>query len=191
MLLGIVGCSSPKVEYIYAPKLKTQSVYLSSSYFLYNLASLKEALFPNLESTNTYGANPYAIAGVPNLQHLSLKSTCFTKNVSFCNAFYDGKEINLIWLELTDEPNESFAIKKWNPTNAYLTDSSSLVNEGESYANNYEKFLDKFKTGIVDKLTDRTGLGALTISLNSTLVSQLSTDIKSLITSKNWNIASV
>jgi hypothetical protein len=124
------------------------------------------------------------------LKHLQIPSVVFVSGKGDY-MFADGKAVNMIWMELSNNPNAAFQIRKWNPTNAYLTDSSSLVEEGEPYANNYEKFIDKFKSGIVDKLTDRTGLGALTMSLNSTLVTKLTDEVKLLVKNKNWNIASV
>jgi hypothetical protein len=182
------GCA--KLKKINLPKLTKQDHYSANIYILNNLPKLEEALLPSLTYMRQYQAGGYCMIGLPNLKHLQINSAVFVAQRGDY-MFADGKAVNMIWMELSNNPNAAFQIRKWNPTNAYLTDSSSLVEEGEPYANNYEKFIDKFKSGIVDKLTDRTGLGALTMSLNSTLVTKLTDEVKLLVKNKNWNIASV
>lgn len=177
-------CNS--ITKITAPKLKKQYWYTNESSIINNLPELEECLMPELEYTKTYSAPPYAYYQLPKLKHISFKSTSIPTH-----SFRDGTTVNLIWIELTDNPNNSFGLGYWNPTNALSSESNSLVDEGEEFTNNLEKFKYKFQTSIAEKLTDRTGTSALTITLNSNVINALTDEIKQIITNKNWNIASL
>jgi hypothetical protein len=46
----------------------------------------------------------------------------------------------------------NFSLRNWNPTNALQVDSSSLVYEGEPFANNLEKLLYNIREHIAANL---------------------------------------
>ena len=85
----------------------------------------------------------------------------------------------------------SLNFSSWNPTEALLTTSTSLVEEGESFASNREKLLYNIRTYIAARLKDMTGLTAPTFKFGADLKTAITEDAETLaaFTSKNFNIA--
>lgn len=68
-----------------------------------------------------------------------------------------------------------------------------LVEEGEPFANNREKFLYNFEKYIVDKLADNSESGlSFTLTLKSAVYNVVSAtqSITDKLTAKHWNLAS-
>ena len=97
---------------------------------------------------------------------------------------------NLIDIEL-GAINQSFVISSWNPLNALSSSSSSLIDPGETFANNLEKFLYNVRNHIASNLPDRTGLAALTITFHANVKAAINADTATAnaFTNKNWTIA--
>lgn len=118
---------------------------------------------------------------------------------------------NLIHIEFVNKATNTF-LNSWIPTYALLTEDlveettaddgtvtttttlkNSLVEEGEPFTCNLEKFLWNFQTYIADRVADRTGQGALTLTLSSAvygvLQNQEGQTILATLTNKNWTVA--
>ena len=79
----------------------------------------------------------------------------------------------------------------WNPTEALRTDSTSLVEEGESFSSNREKLLYNIREHIVANLPDRTGQDALTFYFHTNMKNAINGDTATAdaFTNKNYIIA--
>ena len=100
---------------------------------------------------------------------------------------------NLILIEIGQRYNGNLNLKNWCATNAIKDTDNSLIDEGETFANNREKFLYNFEKYIVDKLADNSTTGlSFTITLKTAVYNVVSatTAITDKLTAKHWNLAS-
>lgn len=113
----------------------------------------------------------------------------------YCPNLSDGFEqnqmnrmVNLI--DVTVIPKSSTTLLSlWSPTNALLSDSTSLVNENESFSSNLEKFLYLLRTNIADNLEQTTE--GYAISFSDAVKSAILADEETTnaFISKGWTIA--
>ena len=100
---------------------------------------------------------------------------------------------NLILIEIgrTATSFSTITLENWSPTNALDSSSSSLVDSGETFANNLEKLLYNIREHIAANLPDRTGLSSLTIRFSSAVKAAIQADAPTAaaFTNKNWVIA--
>lgn len=87
--------------------------------------------------------------------------------------------------------SSSNILMSWSPTNALSSSSSSLVEPGETFANNLEKLLYNIREHIAANLPDRTGLSSLTITFSAAVKAAIQADAATAaaFTNKNWTIA--
>lgn len=97
----------------------------------------------------------------------------------------------LIDFRIKQDTDFSLNLSSWNPTEALLTTSTSLVDEGESFASNREKLFYNIRTYIAARLKDMTGSTAPTFTFGADLKTAITEDAETLaaFTSKNFNIA--
>jgi hypothetical protein len=108
----------------------------------------------------------------------------------------------LIHFEIRDGFNASLNISAaygtgWSPTMALRTDTDAEdyvdLREDMTMANNLEQFLWNFQHYIADRVADRTGNSALTMTLTSAVYAALQAQdgqtILATLTNKNWNVA--
>lgn len=99
----------------------------------------------------------------------------------------------MIHFEIGEGTDISINIAGWNPTTALMSDNSEEgyvdLREDTKFANNLEQFLYNFKTYIAERVADRTGKTALTLTLSAAVYGVLTDEIKAILTSKNWTIA--
>lgn len=122
---------------------------------------------------------------------LSLKSVNLPSltTIRLSNSF--GSCNNLIDFRIKQDTDFSLNLSSWNPTEALLTTSTSLVDEGETFASNREKLLYNIRTYIAARLKDMTGSTAPTFTFGADLKTAITEDAETLaaFTSKNFNIA--
>lgn len=117
-------------------------------------------------------------------------------SVSNDNGLWNTKSTDLIHLEIGGAHCSLF-MQSWNPTNAFRTDTTAEdyidLRENTPFANNLEQFLYNFQTYIADRVADRTGTTALTLTLSpavyAVLEAQEGQTILATLTNKNWNVA--
>lgn len=82
-------------------------------------------------------------------------------------------------------------VRMWDPTNALDAGSSSLVEEGEQFANNREKLLYNIREHIAANLQDRSGTTSWTIVFTANVKAAIQEDAPTAasFTNKNWTIA--
>ena len=143
--------------------------------------SLKSVNLPSLTTI----ISAYTFLNCESLQYLDLPSITKTHGEDF---YYCSKLIRITIKEGTDF---LLNFSSWNPTEALLTTSTSLVEEGESFASNREKLLYNIRTYIAARLKDMTGLTAPTFTFGADLKTAITEDSETLaaFTSKNFNIA--
>ena len=129
------------------------------------------------------------------MKELSLPSLIECEKISDggTNLYGANFLLNLIKVELGEGFNGSFNFIQWLATNAIKDTDNSLVDEGETFANNREKFLYNFETYIVDKLADNSESGlSFTLTLKSGVYNVVSAtqSITDKLTAKHWNLAS-
>ena len=171
------GCTS--LQSIELPSLTT----ISGTKEFQNCSSLQSVNFPALTTVVGYDM----FYGCDSLQSVNLSSlTTIEKfNITFtkCNKLID--------IRIKQGTDFSLIFSTWNPTEALLTTSTSLVEEGESFASNREKLLYNIRTYIAARLKDMTGLTAPTFTFGADLKTAITEDAETLaaFTSKNFNIA--
>lgn len=106
------------------------------------------------------------------------------------NAVFDGS-LDLIDLCIGRNMQANFSLSTWSPTNALSASSSSLVELGETFANNLEKLLYNIREHIAALLPDRTGRSSLTITFSAAVKAAIQADAPTAaaFTNKNWVIA--
>lgn len=105
------------------------------------------------------------------------------------NAYWASYANNLIDIECGAAFTKSVNNEWWNPTNALLTTSSSLVKDGEPFANNREKLLFNIREHIAANLPTITQGYSITFHANmkaAILADQATTEA---FTNKGWTIA--
>ena len=170
------GCSS--LQSVDMPSLqKISGVECFSS-----CRSLQSLNLPSL--TTISGGNCFASCG--SLQSLNLPSLT---TVNYSNTFNGDLKLNKI--EIKQGTDFSLNFSTWNPTEALLTNSTSLVEEGESFTSNREKLMYNIRTYMCAKLKDMTGLTAPTFTFGADLKAAISEDAETLaaFTNKNFNVA--
>ena len=163
-----------------------QSVNLPS---LYNAVNNIFETCPSLQSVNLQSLNGLYqkfFYGCISLQYLDLPS--LTKIIG-SQVFNNCQK--LIRITIKQGTDFSLNFQTWNPTEALLTTSTSLVDEGESFTSNREKLLYNIRTYIAARLKDMTGLTAPTFTFGTDLKTAITEDAETLaaFTSKNFNIA--
>lgn len=92
---------------------------------------------------------------------------------------------------------DTLNVGAWNPTMALRTDTTAEdyvdLREDMSLANNLEQFLSNFQLYIADRVADRTGQTALTLTLSAAVYEALQAQegqtILATLTNKNWTVA--
>ena len=101
--------------------------------------------------------------------------------------------LDFIHFEFYETLDYTIRMDYWRPTNAINDSISTLVEEGEEFANNREKFLWNFRNYIIAMLYDHMPDGVSdgqtrSITLHTSVVNVLTEEDKAAITSKGWNI---
>ena len=98
---------------------------------------------------------------------------------------------DLIDLCIGHNMQTNFSLLSWSPTNALSETSQSLVDSGETFANNLEKLLYNIREHIAANLPDRTGLSSLTITFSAEIKAAIQADqaTADAFANKNWTIA--
>ena len=168
----------PGVEEIYMPELE-----LGSIRFAYNCTRLRSIILPKLKQCfhNSYS---YIIAEkCPNLRKIILG------NVESSVWFGCVGANDLIHFEFTETLEYSINMTNWQPANAINDTISTLVEDGEEFSSNREKFLWNFRNYIIAMLHDYSGTSETrTLTLHSMVANVLTDEDKLAITNKGWNI---
>lgn len=99
---------------------------------------------------------------------------------------------DFIHFEFTEPLEYSINMTNWRPTNAINDTISTLVEDGEEFANNREKFLWNFRNYIIAMLQDYAGTGETrTLTLHSMVANVLTDEDKLAITNKGWILSIV
>ena len=171
-------------SYVFQNCISLQSVNLPSlmyvsGYVFYGCSDLKDV---HIQSATRL--NYYSFYGCKSLQSIDASSLTRVDNAfTYCTQ--------LICITIKQGTDFSLDFQTWNPTEALLTTSTSLVEEGESFTSNREKLLYNIRTYIAARLKDMTGLTAPTFTFGADLKTAITEDAETLaaFTSKNFNIA--
>lgn len=204
---------SPTLRYIYLPKLMSVVMGNSSQSLApcFSGSAIEQLILPELISLSTAFSG---FISAPNMFRIympkyssSLADSTWKvfPNCTSVEEFVIGHPTSmnvlssmtkLIHLELAGDGvllDNSLSLGSWEPTEALKIDSSSLVKEGETFANNLEKLLYNIKHYIADRVADRTGKSTLTMSFHArvkaVIDAQVSQEIVNAFISKNWTIA--
>jgi hypothetical protein len=182
--------------------------------WLTQMPSLEELYIPMFVGFNNgKTSNPSFIDSCPVLKKVvlgKLEDNMKKGNNNNSMLFKDCPQV--IHFEIGQNTDISLVLNLWNPTYALLTEdlteeitneetgevttkvtlSNSLVEAGEPFANNREKFLYNFQTFLVDRLADRTGQSALILTLSAEVYAALEAQdgqtILATLTNKNWTV---
>lgn len=183
------GCTN--LETLNLPELEVLSNgglgHNNNSFRFYGCPKLKEISMPKV--TSMIGDRVFeCYTGVCTLERISVPNLSHFEGSAWFYNFAD----DLIDVEVGKNLTLSFPyLRNWTATNALKTDSSSLVKEGEPFANNREKLLYNIRHHIADLLPNRMGIGTLTIYFHANIKEVINNDTELLnaFVSKNWTIA--
>ena len=166
--LKIEDC--PNLEEIYVPKLRS---FTSDKGTLVGNASskLRKMTVGNIRNVTEYNNGISGNLGRNSLIHFP----------------------DLIQVRYAETVDENQFLYAWRPTNALNGSISTLVEEGDVFANNREKFLWNFRNYIIAMLYDHMPAGVSdgqtrSITLHKSVVDVLTEEDKAAITAKGWNI---
>ena len=147
------------------------SVSIFRAFISRTVPSVTKLEFPELTTMSNYLFGGKALTGLQELRMPKLEYA----NQPFFNTYQAGDGCpNLVLLEVGNVKT-TLNISFWNPT-----DKGSL-------------FLSNFQTYIADRVADRTGKTALTLTLSAAVYEALQAQegqtILATLTNKNWNVA--
>lgn len=129
------------------------------------------------------------LTGCTNLKYVNILNLQ-RANTDNYRAFIDCPNlIDIVWGgSVATTPN---LLAYWSPTNALRNDISTLVDEGETFANNLEKLLYNIREHIAANIPDRTGQSSLTMTFSAAVKAAILADAATMtaFTNKNWTIA--
>ena len=142
-------------------------------------------------SPDGYGWGTFNGAPALKLVKTNLSTWHWSGNVAF--VFYCSNCIDVEVGALNQNTEGMFS--NWFPTNALLTDSTSLLTQDDidaGFTSNREKFLYNLREHIAKKIADRTGQTACTIYFSSDIKSAINDETggatAAAFTNKNWTI---
>ena len=159
---------------------------------------LEELHMPVFRRINSYNvSNPSMIGNCPMLKKVILGALDVSMVQRGKSLLFSGCP-RVVHFEIGNSTNVSLNLNLWNPTMALRTDTDVEdyvdLREDMSFANNLEQFLYNFQTYLVDRLADRTGQSALTLTLSAEVYAALEAQegqtILATLTNKNWTVAS-
>ena len=171
-----IAHSCAKVKRIIAENVTTCTGYSYYPNLISNCPDLEYAYIPNLAAYTVYrsGNGAGSLQDMPKLSHLVIGKVPFTNSYTYCRFALDNCP-NLVLLDIRGDLNQSIYLDHWNPT-----DKGSV-------------FLSNFQTYIADRVADRTGKTALTLTLSAAVYEALQAQegqtILATLTNKNWNVA--
>jgi hypothetical protein len=172
------GCAG--VKRIIAENVTTCTGYSYHPNLIMGCPDLEYAYIPNLSAYTVYGDNDGAssLQDMPKLSHLVIGKAPFTNNSTIVRFALDGCP-NLVLLDIRGGLNQNIYLDHWSPTTAL--------------AERLDEFLSNFQTYIADRVADRTGEYALTLTLSAAVYAALQAQegqtILATLTSKNWTVA--
>lgn len=171
---SFIGCSS--LTYLSAPNVTS-----TGTDSIRECKKIEEIYMPNLleiGSYATHGSSDF------------LKKMNVLNLEKFSNYCLRGSD-NLIHLTIGKgfKTNMSFSSASYNPFVAASTTSSSLVEEGETFSSNNEKWNHNIREYFVANLPDRTGMDALTITFGATVLGYMEEATIAAFNAKNWTLA--
>lgn len=178
---GSVFSSCTSLQSVELPSLTT--IYNSGNVFA-SCSSLQSVELPSLTAIS--GNCLWLFQNCTKLQKLLIPQIEYIYND---RVFQNCISLNLI--EIKQGTDFSLNFSSWNPTEALLTTSTSLVEDGEPFTSNREKLMYNIRTYMCAKLKDMTGLTAPTFMFGTDLKTAITEDAETLaaFTSKNFNIA--
>lgn len=101
--------------------------------------------------------------------------------------------LDFIHFEFSETLDYTIRMENWRPTNALDNSLNTLVDEGEEFANNREKFLWNFRNYVIAMLYNHMPDGVSdgqtrSITLHTSVVNVLTDEDKAAITAKGWNL---
>ena len=165
-------------------KLPSLQTIINGSQTFASCSSLQSIELPSLQTIS--GNSLWLFINCTKLQKLFIPQIEY---IYYDRVFQGCTSLNLI--EIKQGTDFSLIFSSWNPTEALLTNSTSLVEEGESFTSNREKLLYNIRTYMCAKLKDMTGLTAPTFTFGADLKAAISEDAETLaaFTNKNFNVA--
>lgn len=190
VIYGLISLSFPQLERITNGYL----IYCDNNVGVAPNITLLE--LPKLQELNNgYIIGMMGASVTPNFRNLReiICNSLIKGGSTFFNQNIDASTFpNLIQIEIGQGYNGNIQWRLWRATEAIRTDDNSLVDEGETFANNREKFLYNFEHYIIDKLADNSETGmSYTITLSTAVypIVSATTAITDKLTAKHWNIA--
>ncbi len=154
----------------------------------YNCPKLERVLMPKLRTmTCAVHSGRENMEKCPNIKKLIIGNV--NSNVVWgCIGALD-----FIHFEFSETLDYTIRMENWRPTNALNDSISTLVEDGEEFANNREKFLWNFRNYIIAMLYDHMPDGVSdgqtrSITLHKSIVDVLTEEDKAAITNKGWNL---
>jgi hypothetical protein len=171
--MAFCGCQS--LTYFSAPNVTS-----AGGDFIRSCIGLEEVYMPNLldiGATAIYDNDSLKKMNVLNLEKFN--TNCLRK----CD--------NLIHLTIGKgfKTNMNFSSAGYNPSIAASKTSSSLVEEGETFSSNNEKWNHNIREYFVANLPDRTGMDAFTITFGATVLGYMEEATIAAFNAKNWTLA--
>ena len=167
-------------------------VHYYSGYFT-NLLTISAPMLTN--ASRLIGLNGATNIQATNLRYLSLPSLIYLEKFAGTTSALANTEIgwaSLIHFEIGQGFYSDLNLRMCTLANCIKTDANDLVEDIVAHPtwSNLDQWLYNFEHLIVDKLADLSGQTAKTITLAAAPYAAITSEIRSKMSAKNWNLAS-
>lgn len=175
-----IAQSCTGIKRIIAENVTTCNGYSYHPNLIAGCPDLEYAYIPNLSAYTVYGSGDGAgsLQDMPKLSHLVIGKVPFTSTSTYVRFALDNCP-NLVLLDIRGDLNQNIYLDHWSPTTAL--------------AERLDEFLSNFQLYIADRVADRTGKTALTLTLSAAVYEALQAQegqtILATLTNKNWTVA--
>lgn len=153
-----------------------------------NCPKLERVLMPKLHTMTCTGHG-----GRANIENCPMLKKLIIGNVNSNVVWGCIGALDFIHFEFSETLDYTIRMENWRPTNALDNSINTLIEEGEEFVNNREKFMWNFRNYIIAMLYDHMPDGVSdgqtrSITLHKSVVDVLTEEDKSAITNKGWNL---
>lgn len=181
----------PELEIFEMKNANTSNIEFFLQYWMANSTTLRKIIIPTYRGLDN--RMRLSFRGMTNLNLIDMTDSIVT--VSYHHGSNDNFPgcVNLIDIKYGRLIGGSTdALVQWEPSNALLDDSTSLLTQEDiaaGFENNRQKLLYNIREHIAANLTDRTGLSPYTITFSQSLRDIFDQDTEDAFAAKGWSIA--
>lgn len=183
----------PNIKYVRLSNVKRMGLKGGNYGTFDKCAYLKKVICPKLESSSDRNFIFRYCSELELVDYSNIMMGRWNNHLSGREVFYGCiKLIDLICGKNHESIDYDLAFTTWNPTEALLEDSTSLVESNESFSSNRAKLNHNIREHIAENLPILTGTGNnWSVLFHANMFAALEEETINRFVSKGWNVASL